>query len=420
MTTQKTMPQQPKMRLGRLELIALIAALIAINSIAIDIMLPGLQQIGASLGVTDENHRQYVISAYLFGFGFFQLLYGPISDRFGRRPPLLFGLAVFVVSAIGAALSPTFAMLLAFRALQGAGAAATRVVAVSVVRDIFEGRQMAEVMSLVMMVFMILPIVAPATGQLIMLFGEWHLIFAFMAVMAFVIALWTFFRLPETLHPGDRRSLTLASIVGGFGIVLSNRVAVCYTLAASFIFGSLFGFINSASQIYLDIYKLGQWFPLAFAGVAATMALASFINSRLVGRFGMRRISHSMLVAFVAISLVWLLLSMRGIVPFPLYMALFAAIMFCFGLIGANFNSLAMEPLGKVAGTASAVLGFTQTLIGAAIGAVIGQTFDGTTVPISAGYFVLGAIGLIFVLIAERGKLFQAQNKPAAQVIHLD
>jgi MFS transporter, DHA1 family, multidrug resistance protein len=422
MTTQETKLQRPKMRLGRPELIALIAALMAINSIAIDIMLPGLHQIGTSLGVTVENHQQYVITAYLLGFGICQLAYGPISDRFGRRPPLLFGLALFIVSAIGAAFAPTFAILLAFRALQGVGAAATRVIAISIVRDTFEGRQMAEVMSLVMMVFMILPVIAPATGQAIMLFGEWHMIFGFMAALALIITLWMYLRLPETLHPEDRRPFTVGSIIGGFGIVLGNRVALCYTLATSFILGSLFSFINTAQQIYVDLYKLGNLFPLAFAGVAATMALSSFLNSRMVGRFGMRRISQSALILFILISLLWLVLSVKdaGLVPFPLFIAMFASIMFCFGSIGANFNSLAMEPLGKVAGTASAVLGFMQTVIGASIGALIGQSFDGTTTPIAAGYFVLGVIGLAFVLVAERGKLFQPHNAPAAHVVHLD
>ncbi|WP_268902572.1 multidrug effflux MFS transporter [Brucella endophytica] len=417
---QTTQLERPRKQLGRVEFIALIAALMAINALAIDIMLPGLQEIGASLGVTSENHRQYVISAYFLGFGVCQLAYGPLSDRFGRRPPLLFGLAIYIASAVGAALADSFAALLAFRVLQGVGAAATRVIAVSIVRDTFGGRQMAEVMSLVMMVFMILPVIAPATGQMIMLFGEWHLIFASMAVMALVVMLWTFFRLPETLHPGDRRPFTISSIVNGFGIVISNRVAFCYTLASSFLLGSLFGFINSAQQIYVEIYELGKWFPLAFAGVAGAMAVSSFLNSRLVGRYGMRRISHAMLIVFTLVSMIWLVLSLRGPVPFPLFIAMFATVMFCFGSIGANFNSLAMEPLGSVAGTASSVLGFTQTLIGATIGAIIGQIFNGTTTPIAAGYFVLGVIAMIFVLAAERGKLFQPHNAPVEHVVHMD
>lgn len=394
---------------GRGEFIALIAAIMAINALAVDIMLPGLPQIGASLGVHSENHVQFVITAYLLGFGVSQLFYGPLSDRFGRRLPLFGGLAIYVVAALGSAFVTDFTTLIILRVLQGLGAAATRVIAVSVVRDKFSGRQMAEVMSLVMMVFMILPVVAPATGQLIMLFGEWHLIFMFMAIMALVVGLWAFLRLPETLPVSHRRPLTMKSTLGGFVIVLTNRVALFYMLGTSFILGALFGYINSAQQIFVGIYQLGTLFPLAFAAVAMTLALASFLNSRLVGRFGMRRISQTMLLVFTSFSLLWMVLSivMDGPIPFAVLMIIYMTIMLSFSLVTANFNALAMEPLGEVAGTASSVLGFAQTVIGAALGAVIGQAFDGTTTPVATGYCVLGFVALACVLIAERGRLFR-------------
>nr|MDL4812477.1 multidrug effflux MFS transporter [Brucella abortus] len=404
---------------GRGEFIALIAAIMAINALAVDIMLPGLPQIGASLGVHSENHVQFVITAYLLGFGVSQLFYGPLSDRFGRRLPLFGGLAIYVVAALGSAFVTDFTTLIILRVLQGLGAAATRVIAVSVVRDKFSGRQMAEVMSLVMMVFMILPVVAPATGQLIMLFGEWHLIFMFMAIMALVVGLWAFLRLPETLPVSHRRPLTMKSTLGGFVIVLTNRVALFYMLGTSFILGALFGYINSAQQIFVGIYQLGTLFPLAFAAVAMTLALASFLNSRLVGRFGMRRISQTMLLVFTSFSLLWMVLSivMDGPIPFAVLMIIYMTIMLSFSLVTANFNALAMEPLGEVAGTASSVLGFEQTVIGAALGAVIGQAFDGTTTPVATGYCVLGFVALACVLIAERGRLFRVQNPPAEHVI---
>lgn len=335
---------------GRGEFIALIAAIMAINALAVDIMLPGLPQIGASLGVHSENHVQFVITAYLLGLGVSQLFYGPLSDRFGRRLPLFGGLAIYVVAALGSAFVTDFTTLIILRVLQGLGAAATRVIAVSVVRDKFSGRQMAEVMSLVMMVFMILPVVAPATGQLIMLFGEWHLIFMFMAIMALVVGLWAFLRLPETLPVSHRRPLTMKSTLGGFVIVLTNRVALFYMLGTSFILGALFGYINSAQQIFVGIYQLGTLFPLAFAAVAMTLALASFLNSRLVGRFGMRRISQTMLLVFTSFSLLWMVLSivMDGPIPFAVLMIIYMTIMLSFSLVTANFNALAMEPLGEI------------------------------------------------------------------------
>ncbi len=413
------LPVQKAPMLGRGEFIALIAAIMAINALAVDIMLPGLPQIGTSLGIASENHVQFVITAYLLGFGVSQLFYGPLSDRFGRRVPLFVGLAIYILAALASAFVNDFTTLIVLRVLQGLGAAGTRVIAVSVVRDKFAGRQMAEVMSLVMMIFMILPVVAPATGQLIMLFGEWHLIFIFMALTALMIAFWAFVRLPETLPQSQRRPLTISSVIGGFTIVLSNRIALFYTLGTSFILGALFGYINSAQQIFVDIYELGRLFPLAFAAVATTLALASFLNSRLVGRFGMRRISQTMLLVFIAFSLSWLVLSLifDGPLPFPLLMALYMIIIFSFSLVTSNFNALAMEPLGTVAGTASSVLGFAQTVIGAALGAIIGQSFDGTTTPVAMGYCVLGILALGCVLIAERGKLFQVQNPKVETLI---
>lgn len=398
--------------MGKTEFIAMMAALMALNALAIDIMLPGLQQIGASLGVENENHRQYVVSAYLFGFGIAQLFYGPISDRFGRRKPLLIGLGIYIVSAIAIVFVPSFAGLLILRFIQGIGSAATRVIAVSVVRDVFGGRAMAEVMSLIMMVFMVVPVIAPGTGQVVMFFGNWHLIFVFIAVVAIVVTAWVTRRLPETLDSADVRPFTASSILGGFVIVLTNRVALCYTIASTFIFGALFGFINSAEQVYVGIYGLGVWFSLAFAAVALFMSISAFLNSRWVGRLGMRRLSHTALLGFVAVTFVWLAVQLLSATPMPflLFLAFFALAMFQFGLIASNFNSLAMEPLGHVAGTASSVLGFMGTVGGALIGAMIGQSFDGTATPMVAGFFTVSIIGLIFVLIGEKGKLFRPHN----------
>ncbi|WP_173931623.1 multidrug effflux MFS transporter [Chelativorans sp. Marseille-P2723] len=398
--------------IGKGEFIALAAALMALNAMAIDVMLPGLQEIGAALGVEDQNHRQFVITAYVLGLGAAQLFYGPISDRFGRRGPLLVGLIFYAVTAFAAAFAPSFAVLLVLRFLQGVGAAATRVIAVSAIRDVFGGRQMAEVMSMVMMVFMIIPVIAPSLGQAAMIFGDWPIIFITMGVMSLAITIWALLRLPETLAPEMRRALSLSSIAEGFGFVLTNRVALCYTLASTAIFGALFGFINSAQQIYVEIYDLGDWFPLLFAIGAGLMAISSFTNARLVGRLGMRLLSHGALIGFLTVNGIWLALTLISPVSFPVFFVLFALSMFQFGWVGANFNAIAMEPLGHVAGTAAAIQGFVTTLGGGVLGALIGQAFDGTLTPLAAGYFGVAAIALVFVLIGERGKLFR-QTVPA-------
>lgn len=396
----------------RWEFIALCAALMALNSLAIDIMLPALQQIGGSLGVQNPNHRQYVITAYIVSFGIAQLAYGPLSDRFGRRLPLLAGLAIYVIAAFAAVVAPTFEMLLLCRFIQGIGAASTRVIAISVVRDTFGGRRMAEILSLIFMVFMAVPVVAPGLGQLVMMVSSWHMIFAAMGTGASAIGLWALLRLPETLKPENRRPFTLSSVTQGFGIVLSNRVALCYTLAGMFTFASLFGFINSAQQVFVGIYDLGTWFPLVFAIVASLMAVSNFSNARLVGAIGMRRLSQAALICFILISAVWFALALAGPIPFPVFITLFTLDMLVFGLIGSNFNALAMEPLGHVAGTASSVLGFTQTFGGGVLGTLIGQSFDGTVRPLAAGFCAVSVIAFLLVMVAERGKLFQPHNPP--------
>ncbi|WP_442866467.1 multidrug effflux MFS transporter [Aminobacter sp. NyZ550] len=419
---QKVAPsvRQDAFPIPRWEFIALAAALMAVNALAVDIMLPALQQIGAALNVESENHRQYVITAYFAGLALALLAYGPISDQFGRRKPLLFGLGIYVLAAFAAAFAPSFETLLLLRFVQGIGAASTRVIAVSVVRDRFGGRQMAEIMSLIFMVFMVVPVVAPAMGQIVMLFSEWHMIFIVMAVSALAITLWAAIRLPETMHPEDRRPLSVMSIARGFRTVLTTRMSLWYTLASMTIFGALFGFINSAQQVYVGLYGLGVWFPAVFAAIAGMMSVSSFLNSRLVVKFGMRKLSHGALIGFLLVSAIWLVWSLTGPVPFPAFIVLFALAMFQFGWIGSNFNSISMEPLGHIAGTASSVQGFMQTLGGGMIGAAIGQSFDGTTVPLAIGFCGVASIGLVMVLIAEKGKLFRGQHdpKPAVAEVH--
>ena len=392
--------------LSRPEFIALMAALMALNALAIDVMLPALPYMGEALGVANENERQFVVSSYMLGMGIAVLAFGPLSDRFGRRGPLLVGMAIYIVAAIAAIFAPTFGILLLLRFIQGMGAASVRVITMSVVRDRYSGREMAEVMSLTFMVFMAIPIIAPGVGQILLLTGPWQTIFVFMGVLAAAFWFWTYRRLPETLALDKRRPLTFSGIATSFKIVFTNRPAISYGLAGTFLFGALFGFISSSQQIYVDIYGLGVYFPVAFAAMAGLMAVSSFTNSRIVRRFGMRRLSHGAMLSFTIVSGIWLALALAGFMPLWLFFPLLAIIMFSFGWASSNMNSLSMEPLGAVAGTASSVFGFIQTVGGALIGSYTGQHFDGTTVPAATGYFTMGILALICILVAEKGKLF--------------
>nr|AIA15451.1 drug resistance transporter, Bcr/CflA subfamily [uncultured bacterium] len=395
----------------------------ALNALAIDVMLPALPYMGEDLGVDNENERQLVVSAYMIGFGLAQLAFGPLTDRFGRRAPLFFGIGLYVVCAFAATFAPTFAILLGLRFVQGLGAASTRVIATSIVRDRFSGREMAEVMSLTFMVFMAIPIVAPGIGQIILLTGPWHYIFLFMAGLSAAIWVWAWFRLPETLHPEYRRELKLSVIVEGFRMVFTNRVAFFYGLAGMFLFGAMFGFIISTQQIFVGIYGLGPWFPLAFATMAGFMAVSSFLNSRIVKHFGMRRLSHTAMLVYVTCAVILLVLSLTmSVVPFWLFFLLLMIIQVSFGNAASNMNSLSMEPLGAVAGTAASVFGFCQTVGGAILGTFIGQQFNGTLTPNATGYVVMGTLVLCCVLIAEKGKLFGVgkEYEPTGVVAHAD
>ena len=392
--------------ISRPEFIALIAAFMTLNALAIDVMLPALPQMAQSLHVVNENDRHWVVLAYALGFGVAQLAFGPLSDRFGRRVPMFAGVAVYAAASLAAILAPTWESLIALRVVQGIGGAGTRVITMSIVRDRYAGRAMAEVMSLIFMVFLVVPIVAPSIGQLIMFVGPWEMIFAVMGVMAILVIAWGHFRLPETLAKADRRPLTVSATVAAFRIVVTNRMAFMYGLAGMFMFACIMMFIPASQQVYVDIYELGPWFPVAFGGTAALMAVGSFINARVVARFGMRRISHFAILVFTALSAVWLVCAMFGKVPFLMFFPILATCFFMFGWASSNMNALSMEPLGAVAGTASSVFGFIQTVGGVLIGGYLGSLYDGTTLPLAAGFLAVGMATLICVLVAEKGRLF--------------
>jgi DHA1 family bicyclomycin/chloramphenicol resistance-like MFS transporter len=400
--------EPPAVRLRYAEFVTMVALLMALNAMAVDIILPALQQMGANLGVADENARQLPLTAYIVLFGISQIVYGPLSDHFGRRPILLFGLAVYSLACIGAAFAESFTMLLFMRGIQGIGAGATRVIAVSVVRDTYGGRKMASVMSLAMMVFMAIPIIAPTLGQGILIVAGWRSILLAIALFGVVMSVWCFVRLPETLAEANRRALKIGPVMEAFRIVLTTRVAFAYAISTALLFGCLFGFLNSAQQVYQEVYGLGALFPIAFSSGALFIALASFTNSRIVERLGMRLLSHGALAGFAAISALLSVIAILdgGQVPFWLFYFLNLIAFGCFGFIGTNFNALAMDPLGHVAGTASSVLGFLQTFVGGVLGAGIGLAYDGTVLPLSLGFLILSLLSFATIFLTERNRLF--------------
>jgi MFS transporter, DHA1 family, multidrug resistance protein len=389
------------------EFVAMIAGLMAMTALSIDIMLPALPQIRADFALPGANDQQLVVTSYLLGFALGQLFHGPLSDWLGRRPVLLAGLAAYAVASFACLAAPSFAVLLGARFLQGAANAAPRVIAVAAVRDIYGGRRMAEVMSFVMMVFIIVPVLAPSLGGAFLYFGSWHLILAFLFAVAIGLLGWMGLRLPETRPPELREPLSIGWLAEAVGEAVRTRQTLGYTLATGVLFGPLMGYVNSAQQVFQEVYGLGRLFPVAFGCVALALAVASFVNSRFVMRLGMRRVSHAALLGFALISLLHLGIDLGfGRPALAVFLPMLALALFFFGLIMPNFNALAMEPMGRIAGTASSFIGATTTGLAAWLGWVVGQHFDGTVTPLLAGFAGFGALGLALVMITERGRLF--------------
>lgn len=390
------------------EFVTMMATLMALTALSIDVMLPALPHIHDEFGLLDPNRVQLVVTSYIVGFAFGQLFNGPLSDWLGRKPVLLAGLGAYALASFGCLLSGSFEVLLAMRVLQGLASAAPRTITVAVVRDVYGGRRMAEVMSFVMVIFIIVPVVAPSLGGAFLLVGSWHLIFGFLGAAGLLTAVWMGLRLPETRDAARVGTVSMHWVGQAYLEALRNRRTLGYTLAIGAVYSALMGYINSAQQIFAEVYGLGPLFPLAFGSVALAVAAASFLNGRIVERLGMRTISHAALLGFIAVGLAHLaLILIVGTPPFWLFVPLLALTLFFFGLMMPNFSAMAMEPMGRIAGTASSFTGAVMTGVGALGGYWIGRSFDGTVLPLVAGFAICGVCALVMVLVTELGRLFR-------------
>jgi DHA1 family bicyclomycin/chloramphenicol resistance-like MFS transporter len=385
---------------------ALLAGLMALNAFAIDAMIPALPDIGRSLDVAEENRRQLVVIAYMAGFGSTQLIWGPLADRFGRKPVLAIGIGLYCAFALLCGLAGSFALLIAGRAAMGASAAVTRVLVVAMVRDLFEAEAMARIMSLVFMVFMLVPVLAPSIGQLILLFAPWRAIFLVLAGFGLVMFLWSWLRLPETLRPEFRRSLNWREIGAAAVQTLRERQSLGYTIALTVTFASLVAYISSVQQIVFDVFDAPELIGLVFAAIAAPMAVASWTNSRIVGRFGLRRVGHGGAAAFVVISAAHAGIALAGYESLTLFVVLQGMTMFCFAFTSSNLGTLAMEHMAPIAGTASSIQGTIGTVGAAIIGFFIGQAFDGTATPFVLGVAICAAAAFVLIVLTEPRRLF--------------
>lgn len=378
------------------EFALLIAMLTAMGALAIDAMLPALAEIGSDLGVVRENNRQWVISALFLGFALGQIVYGPLSDRFGRKPGMYVGLGLFVAGCVLSMAAWSYPAMLAGRFLQGIGAAGPRIVCLALVRDRYKGREMARVMSFIFAVFVIVPTIAPALGQVILLVSGWRAIFG--ALLAFAMAglFWFAIRQPETLTPERRVPLSVGPIAAAVGQVGGNRGAVGYTVATGLVFGGFLGYLNSAQQIFQEQFQVGSLFPAYFAALSLAFAASSYMNGHLVVRHGMRKLAVRSLqgICLLSAGFVVVLIQTDGLAPLWMFLLWGAAAFFCLGAVFGNVNALAMEPFGHIAGIAAALIGSFTSLLSMLLGASIGQFYDGTLLPLVSGFAVLGIASL--------------------------
>jgi len=385
------------------------ALLMSMTAMSIDIMLPALPDIGATLGVTDTSNLPLVVTVFMLGVAIGQLLWGPFADRFGRRRPLLFGLALFVLATVVAVTTQSFLQFLAARFLQGIGGSVGRIIVTAIVRDLFVGREMARVMSMVMMVFIVVPILAPSVGQLIILVGTWRWLFAVLLGAGLTSLTWAWFRLPETQPPVAIRARR-RTVGEALALVLSNRVTFGYGIASGFVFGFLAAYIAGAQQVFGTGYGLGKLFPFAFGSVAGAIALAAFTNARLVRRLGMRRLSHVSLAAHLGLSVALAVVSATIQLPLSLALVGMAGCFFLYGLTLSNFNAIAMQPMGQAAGMAASLTGSYCTATGAVLGTLIAGQCNGTILPLFTGFAVLGSCALLSVFVVEgRAGLFRGE-----------
>ena len=395
-------------RLSTPEYIALVAVLMSIGAMGTDVMLPALSAIGKELGAPNANDVQFIVTGFFLGMAAGQLLVGPLADSIGRKPVILFGYAVFVIGCLVSMTTDDWTLMLAARVLQGVGAAAPRIVTVAMVRDEYEGRAMARIMSIVMAAFIIVPILAPAVGQGLIALGGWRATFAGLTALAVLATLWLALRQQETLAPVARRPFRLKTVWRGLGEIVRIRAALGYTLATGLLYGMFIAYLGTAPQIFQDVFGAGEKFALYFAIGAAAFGAASLVNAKLVMRLGMRRLTWLALLGLTALSIGFgLALALAaGAPPLWLFLLWQVATFFCVGITFGNLNALTLEPLGHMAGLGAAFAGALATFMSLPLAWEIGRRFDGTVLPLVAGFAILGAAACAVFLWTNRGLSF--------------
>ena len=405
MSTATAPLRTPRKTLGETELIWMMAMLMALQAFGIDAILPALDELSVALNLPG-NERQFVVGVYLLTAGIGALVPGALADRYGRRPILFASIAVYIALSIASALVTSFEALIAVRAAQGFFGAGIVALPPAIIRDRVGGDKMARMMSLIFVIFLMVPALAPSVGELILLFADWRAIFLAMALQGVLVGAWAYFRLPESLTEENRQQIRPGIIAHNMARAVSKRSVVGYIIGSSLVFGALFGFINSSQQLISETFGAADIFPIVFGICAGSMAIASWSNSRIVERFGARRVSHTALFAFIAVAAAQVWFAFQPGEDLWTFVPLMAVNMMLLGFIGSNFGAIAMNPFFAIAGAASSVHGFIRLTTAAVIGAGIGYAFDGTARPLALALLASGIACLLLVLFSEKGKLF--------------
>ncbi len=408
MTDYSTHPVASRISSGEFTL--LVALMMSIVAISIDALLPALGFIGQEINLSHPNQIQYVISALFLGMALGQLVCGPLSDATGRKKVLYGGIALFFCGSAICFFATSIEGLLIGRFVQGLGVAGPYVSAISIVRDKYAGNEMARIMSLVMMIFIMVPALAPSLGQAVLLISSWRYIFVLYIVYALIIGVWIFWRLEETLPKEFRIPFTRTGFIDGFKEVISNYSTMCYTLCMGLFFGSFMGYLNSSQQIFQELFNTGKLFTVYFGVLALLFGVASMVNARFVQKWGMEYLCRQATLGIIFSSAIFLALQLITTPNLWMFLAYAAVLFFCFGLVFGNVNAMAMEPMGHVAGIASAVIGASSSIISMIIGTAIGQMYDNTLVPMTCGFLILASLSMVILNLAKQRKLAEIET----------
>lgn len=385
------------------EFVALMAALMSLVALSIDALLPALPEIGDHIGVTDPANNQLLITMIFLGLGFGQLIFGPLSDNFGRKPMVYFGFAIFVVASIVCVTTKSFEMMIIGRILQGIGLSSPRTIAIAMIRDSYSGDHMAKILSIVVMFFILIPVVAPTLGQFLLHVANWQAIFNVNVIVGLLVIVWFWRRQPETLHKEYQTKFSIKRYAISAKEFFKHKESVAFTLVSGFITGSFMVYLSTSQQIFQDQYGLGDLFPYFFATSALAVGSSTFMNSRLVMRFGSMRIAFIATIAYMMISMLYILLFFNGNNP-SIYVLIgfFMFQFFAVGLLFGNLRALAMEPLGHIAGMGSAINGFISTVMAVPIANFIGSYVKTSVLPLFIGFSLFGLLSFLVFIYVRR------------------